>query len=241
MATAELDVYRSTDGGETWSRVADARNGATESSGFPFIGAKLDVTFVNSTTGWITGGNGMDRDWMLLYVTQDAGRSWQPQNLSLPPQIAPHWSGWAEPPIFFTAREGILPVSYSILNESFESIARVVVFYMTRDGGTRWTYSTPVSVTRMGPPSSFADVNHGWISDGAALYATIDGGRLWTKVEPTPLIAEVKQLDFISPQVGWAVRSYALQSGIHQAPPFLLRTLDGGRTWVSMTYTISQR
>jgi photosystem II stability/assembly factor-like uncharacterized protein len=77
----------------------------------------------------------------------------------------------------------------------------------------------------------FADINHGWIADRDTLYATINGGRQWTTIRPTSFPG-AKQLDFISPQVGWAVAREA---------PFLLKTLDGGRTWSPVTYMVLQK
>jgi photosystem II stability/assembly factor-like uncharacterized protein len=71
-------------------------------------------------------------------------------------------------------------------------------------------------------------MNHGWIADGDTLYVTIDSGRQWTTIRSTSFPG-AKQLDFISPQVGWAVA---------REVPFLLKTLDGGRTWFAVTYTI---
>lgn len=140
------------------------------------------------------------------------------------------------PPTFFSPRDGVLPVSisYSIKNEYCESGRTVVVFYATHDGGATWVYTTPVMVTTGNhePPSSFADMNHGWVTEGNVLYRTTDGGRRWTQILLPSLFADTKQLDFISPQVGWATRETA---------PFLLKTVDGGHTWAPAIYTISRR
>ncbi len=61
---------------------------------------------------------------------------------------------------------------------------------------------------------------------------TNDGGRQWTTVRPGPPFANVGGLDFISPRIGWA-------TGQALSDPFLLKSLDGGRTWTAVTpYTI---
>ncbi len=222
MGSENADIYRTIDGGESWFKVASARHD-DESSGLPFDGTKLDVFFLDATTGWVTGTL-LGPDSLYLYVTRDGGRTWRQQTLSLPPQVKPPWYNETTPPTFFTARDGVLPVFYSYGSA-------VAVFYATHDGGSTWTYTTPVSVTKYGSPSSFVDVYHGWVAEGDTLYVTGDGGHQWTKSRPGQPFAGVRQLDFISLRVGLAVR---------QMSPFLLKTLDGGHTWAPVPYFVSR-
>lgn len=231
MARAELDIYRSTDGGETWIKVASTRYGAAENtSGLLYTGRGLDITFLNATTGWVTGTMDM-RDWLYLYVTHDSGHTWRKQELPRPSQVTSPWLYGMMRPKFFTMRDGILPVFYAHKDSTYSAqIGGVAVFFVTHDGGAIWTYTTPLSVAHWGP-SSFADFNHGWVAEGDTLYVTSDGGRKWTTIRPAPTFGDFRQLDFISPQVGWAVS---------QMPPFLLKTLDGGHTWTPVTYTVSR-
>lgn len=227
----EVDIYHSTDGGQTWSKVESTR-ARDESSGLPFAGDKTGLTFLNATKGWVTGSIAAD-DWMYLFVTVDAGRTWRQQGLPVPPQLTPHWNDWTMPPTFFTARDGILPVLYSTQGKANGNTLQAVVCYVTHDGGTTWTYTTPVAITPGNEFStSFVDVAHGWVTDGTALYATSDGGRTWTRSRPAALLAGVKQLVLISRRVGLAVR---------RTPPFLVKTADGGRTWAPVVYTISRQ
>ena len=51
------------------------------------------------------------------------------------------------------------------------------------------------------------------------------GGRNWTTLQPAGPFADVKQLEFVSSQIGWALRRIS---------PYLIKTLDGGRTWTSV-------
>lgn len=223
MGIDEVEIYRSNDGGETWIKVASATH-ISESSGLPMGGGKNGVTFLNRVTGWITGAtNGLDS--MYLFVTHDGGRVWRQQQLPPPPQAGPRWEATTIPPTFFTSRDGVLPVSYSIFNNSHET-GSIIVTYMTHDSGATWEYATPVSACCS---SNFSDISHGWVTDGHLLYMTTDGGRRWRAIRPGPLFADVRQLDFVSPGVGWAVR---------ETSPFLLKTVDGGHTWAPVTYTI---
>jgi photosystem II stability/assembly factor-like uncharacterized protein len=161
MGSEEVDIYRSTDGGKTWSKVASTTVD-NERSGLPFIGDKVGITFLNVTTGWITGTTNVFNS-LYLYVTHDGGRTWRQQKLSLPPQVTSPWDNWTKPPRFFTARDGILPVFYGSFNpRSYSPVASPGVFYVTHDGGTTWMYTTPVSLIQCDCPWSFADMNHGW-------------------------------------------------------------------------------
>jgi photosystem II stability/assembly factor-like uncharacterized protein len=239
--SVETDVYRSTDGGESWVRVASSRFGAADKTDLPdVVGGDPHITFLNTTTGWITRSDPVDLfEWKYLHVTRDGGRTWTQQRLPLPSQLTSSWGSGILPPKFFTTQDGTLPVFYTNL-VSDHPIASFAVIYVTRDGGTTWKYSTPVSVAnqtrridnygRAMWGMNFVDINHGWMSDGSVLYATVDGGRQWMALRPASF-TDIRQVDFVSTQVGWAVR---------HAPPFLLKTLDGGRTWSPVTYTISR-
>ncbi len=240
------DVHRSTDGGKTWIKIGSAEFHCRTRS------TTQSIAFLNATTGWITG---YCEQWESLYhfVTRDGGYTWQEQKLPQPPQMTyaaglnvvylplpPAISAGVYPHHrlrFFTAQDGILPVVYSNLDPpSHAVIASFVVFYVTHDAGITWNYSTPV---RLPDPDycclglSFADANHGWVAKERVLYMTSDGARRWTKIQPglpfnRPLGEEV---NFISPQVGWA-------TGQLMTKPFLLKTLDGGRSWSPVPYTI---
>ncbi len=219
-----VEIYHSTDGGETWISVGPV-------SGLPFGGDKTAITFLNSTTGWITGAT-LQYDALYLYVTHDSGRTWRKQDLPIPSELTSHWRSLQQPPKprFFTARNGILSTFYEIYAGPYDSLRPTgdtfIAIYATHDGGTTWTYS---SVKRVNGfyLCSFADMNHGWLTNRSDLYATSDGGRRWTTIHPNHLPADVVQLDFISPAVGWARG----QKSLH-------KTLDGGLTWAPLPYRI---
>jgi photosystem II stability/assembly factor-like uncharacterized protein len=145
---------------------------------------------------------------------------------------------------FFTAQDGIFPVVYAPLNDAGEEIRMRLVLYVTHNGGTTWAHTTPVpgNVSKIGDEASVihdavADMNHVWVQQGDELHVTSDGGRQWVTLPSNPLFADVIQLEFISSEVGWAV---GRSRGIMPTSPFLLKTLDGGRTWSPVTYTISR-
>src|SRR3989475_12049905 len=233
----EVEIYRSTDGGDSWTKVASATI-ADDSSGLPIGGSKADITFLNSTTGWITGIF-LQPDGFFLYVTHDGGRTWRQQNVPLPNELKPDWRGSPQPPKFFTAQDGILPVIHDILNASGHTIGGLITFYTTHDGGATWTHTAPVRVNVTDRAyQAVADVNHAWVLSGGVLHATSDRGRRWTTMPPNPHCADVIQLDFSSSKVGWAVGRKTFKAGGTPTFPFLLKTLDGGRTWSPLDYAI---
>jgi photosystem II stability/assembly factor-like uncharacterized protein len=223
----EDKIYHSTDGGATWSKVASATRD-DDSSGLPITGDKDAISFLNPTTGWITGGT-IESDWLYVYVTHDGGRTWQKQEMSLPKGLTPHWNAYPKPPRFFTARDGILPVYYSLRNDTGEQDSIIVTFYATHDSGSSWAYTAFGPVGASGLTHAVADMEHLWVKQGNVLFATTDGGRRWTMLARNLLFAGVGQMDFVSARVGWAIR---------YPSPFLLKTLDGGRTWSPVNYTI---
>jgi photosystem II stability/assembly factor-like uncharacterized protein len=233
-------IFHTTDGGEKWTSV----------SRFYSNNSFRDwIAFLNPMTGWMTEQS-LDDHRLLLFVTHDGGRTWQPQEIPLPGVLMPPYSGiFAQPPKFFTATDGILPVYYSVRHDTGQE-TMIVAFYATHDSGTTWTPTTPVAPSKPLLTYAVADMNHAWVTAGGVLQATSDGGRHWAQLPRNPLFAipadnknpytqePVGQLDFISPEVGWAVRS-ARDYPALPTPPFLLKTLDGGLTWSPVTYTIS--
>jgi hypothetical protein len=244
MQSEAVEVYRSTDGGETWIKIASTED---RGSGLPEGGFKRGMTFLNSKTGWINWEY-LGSKVPILYVTHDSGLTWRPQELPIPPRVERERSLDVPPtpglPKFFTAQDGIVRVDFpSGHREKDWPPKSLVVFYATHNSGTTWTPTTPVPVTQIyQQPSDFVSMDRGWLKQGEQaemLYMTNDGGRNWTTTRFGPLFTAVTQLNFTTPKVGWAVRNTDPGGGgARQTPPFLLRTLDGGRTWVPVPYTI---
>jgi len=215
-----IDIFRTTDGGTTWLKVSSTdQNTGNQSGTLPFAGDKSGISFISTTTGWVTGTLPVDnRAW--LYVTHDGGSTWQPQNLPLPAnsnvQVA------TMPPIFFSSKDGVMPVNL------FDGGNKLSI-YTTDDGGTSWKGSTPALV-----PSSavaFVDVNHGWAVGGnknvLAVYGSSDGGQHWNALTSNvgAGVEGVSRLDFVSATKGWLLGTTASNSTL------LYQTSDGGKTW----------
>jgi photosystem II stability/assembly factor-like uncharacterized protein len=232
----EVDIHRTEDGGATWVRIAGAASG-DESSGIPFAGTKTGVTFLSTTTGWLTGHRpGCGQTY--LFVTRDGGHRWGPQRMP-PPPTAKRWNGSTFPPVFFSIHDGVLPVSvsYAVKDGYCEERNTAMVFYITRDGGATWSATTPIAGQGIAA-WNFADMAHGWVVGEGGLSRTTDGARRWTTLPLPRDYADIHQLEFVSPQVGWAVRGSIWT--LARTPGSLLKTVDGGQTWAPVSYTISR-
>jgi photosystem II stability/assembly factor-like uncharacterized protein len=221
-----LELFRTTDGGSTWLKIAIAPASSLDippPGKLPFSGRKSGLSFLNATTGWVTGrvhGNG----YLLLYRTDDGGATWYPQSLPLSPTERSSQLSIL-PPLFFTAADGILPVSFDTGKGASLDV------YVTHDGGTTWRGTT--TLTALAGTADFIDVDHGWASDGTLLYVTNNGGKRWNTLSPGGSFHHIMYLDFVSSDIGWAIGATAAGA------PTLLKTKDGGHFWTAIPYSIS--
>jgi photosystem II stability/assembly factor-like uncharacterized protein len=194
-----------------------------------------------------------------VHVTQDGGYTWQQQNLPLPPAIytqelqpplpdvSSDWQwGLLGPPQVFTLKDGIMRVNFQNNNQGIGQFIRpMAAFYVTHDSGTTWKHTTPLPLKPMSSyadiglqPSDFADINNGWLADHDTLYTTTTRGHEWAKISSAGFQGAT-QLNFVSPQVGWALRKAECATKPNSSP--LAQTTDGGNTWNPVAYTISRR
>jgi len=260
-------LYHTTDGGLTWHELASSASVDVNASGrLPLPGAYTGLNFINPSTGWIMGSNvnlsgalgdggrpEIRQPW--LYVTHDGGLTWHVQ--TLPDTLPIQGSGVGiitYPPQFFSASDGLLTVSSWGPGE----IATFV--YATHDGGVTWQQNGFFAVflaqnspgtTALEMPrlvTTFANMNVGalWEDSGYqnanTLATTHDGGQTWTQTRLS-LLASVEsvptsgQIELVSAQVGWLLLLPA--SKYPSFAPILLKTLDGGKTWTQVHYSVS--
>jgi hypothetical protein len=80
----------------------------------------------------------------------------------------------------------------------------------------------------------FVNASDGWLLNGAgAILATTDQGRHWTAAYEGPDC--VSSVDLLNSSDGWALTVLATLPGAPEASPTVLRTTNGGRTWVTIT------
>jgi photosystem II stability/assembly factor-like uncharacterized protein len=163
----------------------------------------------------------------------DGGRTWTPQ--SLPSQ--PGWPGVSfsnetliSVPEFFDALHGVLSVN----GTSGFGVPNGLVVYVTRDGGQTWVPTTRPTTDRS---AYFAPVSATtWLAAGdGRLYRTVDGGQHWATLQANVAFDGITELRFTSPTRGWALQGPNGASEGVAGVVSVLRTDNGGRTWVQVT------
>jgi photosystem II stability/assembly factor-like uncharacterized protein len=223
-----VDIIRTMDGGLTWAKIASA---ADQPGALPLMGQKFGLTFRDAMTGWVVQGDTLDSSPRLhgVFQTHDGGVTWQPAPaLPWPATLthAPALVEFGRLPTFFSPQLGVLRVLG--LSQATGGVAATVM-YVTRDGGTTWSPTTPLpasaGTTSFDDVTSLLDLSTWWIVSSAhdpstLLFQTSDGGQHWASWMPGAPFTGVSVLDFASSTQGWAIGSAGL-----------LRTTDGGHTW----------
>ncbi|KHL91585.1 hypothetical protein QW71_33745 [Paenibacillus sp. IHB B 3415] len=120
-------LYRTADGGKSWSRVGDL---TAAISSYP-----TGMVFRNSQSGWITCSN-HGQEFILTFRTRDGGKSWAPEKLVWPPELTGYAYSNSYPPVF-SGKDlllGVLPLK--IVRDGRSSM----VYYTIEDGGDNWKY-----------------------------------------------------------------------------------------------------
>jgi len=238
------DLLRSTDGGQSWSRLHATLPAPllprTRSPGYI-----TSLSFLNETTGWVTGSS-YSRENSWIYMTNDGGTTWQEQQLPSPQGYSATRLLDLGQPHFFSARDGVLPAA----STHFDPTG--VCAFITHDGGESWqsqpffalqNYSDEVVDPHLlidvsVPLPSFTSLTTGWVGT-ISIYRTTDGGRSWQHFDhQLPIRYSDPGLQFIADRVAFAL-AFTGEPINFQASSELYRTMDGGKSWTTLRYTIS--
>ncbi|MHB1629701.1 MAG: WD40/YVTN/BNR-like repeat-containing protein [Bacilli bacterium] len=217
---ATYHLYQTVDGGAAWKLISSSGKGQ---HAIPSAGDGV-FRFQNASSGWMTAQSVLNGR-VSLYVTRDGGAAWKAQTL-------PFSSSYknalitTETPTFAGNGNGVMPVLFY----GSGTHASTVV-YLTENDGNIWkpqralNTSLPVAV-------DFLNVSHGWAtnapwsSNNPILYRTSNAGKTWSIVSRSHELNNTNQLEFVSPQVGFAETSNPKTGAVG-----LAKTTNGGISW----------
>lgn len=239
LGSVYYNLFKTEDGGETWKPLSVASPKHDINPGVPsntFHLSSLDhdqICFNPPSTIIVTYGDVQDykpSGILKLTISTNLGRSWQDLKLSLP---TTYEKGAVYPlqPMFFSAREGVLPVYIRKMGANTYGLA----FYTTDNGGSLWKEKSKVIEFRdlQGGPNindidiiSYKDIV---VRSAKCLYITTDSAENWRIVTPTINLGgensdRAVQFNFIDLTNGWSVIK-------DNAQYRCFNTKDGGITW----------
>ncbi len=217
------------DGGKTWHLVSQTNYPPDSSTpgAPPLQCGKQQISFVNATTGWLTGacGGGITFD-----MTSDGGKTWK-----VPALLSPDGKSWPADCgggyCSLSAPRFVSPTFGYMLLFDYDSIrdAHRTTLYVTVDGGTTWdARAVPGGDTNVRMVDAFNGLAAA--GDGAAptwLYRTADVGHTWQPVS-ADIALQAVVLDCISARQCWALSPGGASNQ-------LFKTLDGGATWTDLS------
>jgi len=249
-ASAGAGLYRTTDGGATWSHVSDLRGltGMQLSGGiWGHVSGVGETTleFADANHGWLATGLEMTPGNYSLLETTDGGKTWHGLSIVEAPAAVVGEEELLGYPILLNGGHALLPAFFGHRTDPNIFSITHRYLYSSSDGGTTWQ-TPPVelkagSVTPTGDEwqNFYLDANHWWFTAtnqrssgepvaqaGPAIARTTDGGKSWQVFsgKNAPIIL---QMTFTDPNNGWA---FAI-AGPSDTTNVLLRTTDGGAHW----------
>lgn len=234
--TGKGDLFRTTDGGATWTKVASKPG--------TFIRA---LGFVDGNTGFI-GNIGTDyypgvTDTTPLYRTDDGGVTWTPADLGGKTIV-----GVCAIDVLKVQRIYQGKLEPRIVVHAAGRVGGPAGLLRSTDGGKSWSVTDLTAQAGMILDIKFFDEQTGLIfaSSGrdpatteGLILRTVDGGRNWTQVYKSGRAAElIWKASFVSARVGYAtVQSYDSA----RAQQLIVKTVDGGKIWTELPMVVDAK
>ncbi len=207
------EIYKTTDGGQTWTLQLMARTREGDDIEFRSVG------FANEQVGWA----GSLSEGHVLYETRDGGDTWQDISHKITgAEVAGICGLWV-------VNENVI---YGV--GRYMSPARML---KSTDGGQSWVAKdiSPLAETLI--DVFFFDENHGFIVGGdhpslrqghAVVLETVDGGDTWTVRHRSSELSEWGwKISFPMSQTGYVSVERSIGAKV-------LKTTDGGQTWAEI-------
>lgn len=204
VVNGDGEIFRTTDGGESWERQLHMPGTYFRSCGF-----------VNEQKGWAGTLDGNP----LLYETTDSGVSWSPVTSIEPPLPTGICGIW------------VVDDAVAYACGRYDAPARVI---KTTNGGTTWKSFDLSAGARSAVDCYFFDRDHGFVVGGrsdfvtrqAVVMATTNGGATWETRYVGPRLGEwCWKISFPTPSIGYV----SLER--FNGPTYFLKTTDGGASW----------
>jgi photosystem II stability/assembly factor-like uncharacterized protein len=234
MGRDSVWLYRTSDGGKSWSLAAatpppTAIGAPQQGQGkIPMDCDKYGLTFPTATAGWIAStciaGPGA------LLVSHDGGTSWSSQSLPLPATTC------RLNPCAVTGPQFVSGVGFVTVQHG-EGAAALLV---TSDLGQTWEQiALPTAVQY--PQITFFSPTQGVLvaggaqgSFGSTFYTTTDGGQTWTPVPQGTNFAQLGvNIDFTDRKDGFAWTTGEYSDPV--PPTSIYETTNSGRAWHAFT------
>jgi photosystem II stability/assembly factor-like uncharacterized protein len=214
-------LYRSQDGGSSWSRIQDPYNDTSSIMSC----SKTSLLFTDATHGWLTGDCHGVAAGVQLFKSGDGGATWELVTLPDPTSVPGLFTTFnaacgAYDPFFFSNNLGHLSITCAKYDQN--PVTYQYFVFTTQDGGSTWTSSA-----YPGESLYFVSSDTGW-AISPKIHLTNDGGTTWTAISDVSWTA---QFDFISEQIGWGVAT----AGNVIA---LVKTDNGGARWSELIPTV---
>ncbi|MGY5876344.1 MAG: YCF48-related protein [Candidatus Thorarchaeota archaeon] len=159
----------------TWEQIT--HNYSTEDTTF------YDVCFINSTHGWVVGGNRTGYLDGIIIHTDDGGNSWHLQFYS--------------PSHYFAQIE--------VIDEQHIWVTGFGSLFHTSDGGITWNESVVVEGLYGMSTVEFINNTHGWTATKTDLYRTTNGGHTWQNISSWTFNDVPRQIHFVTLLDVWAI------------------------------------
>lgn len=222
MAGQASALYKTADGGATWSSSA---NGIAASSSLSLN----SVEAVSGTTAFVGGGNDTynETNFGVLYKTTDGGDNWN--------QAYYNTSDYIVSVRFYNNLTGFATGYRKGATYATDyKVQRLVL--KTTDGGATWTAVT------MGTPGdsyftkinnlSFVDQNTVYATGGVRyIYKSTDGGDTWSEIDLTNYVSNATYMSLNSVYFTDANNGYIFTD---QGSNLVLKTTNGGSSWSSI-------
>jgi photosystem II stability/assembly factor-like uncharacterized protein len=227
FVTADSSVYRTTDGGTSWSPV--------------FTGPIIASCFLGSQRGCVLLSSA-GPDGSRIYHTNDGGSSWNSQTLSISLQRACMAFSDSLHGIILGYQGEILTTSnggtswtyngygaywgntaiYFLNSQSGWFVGEAANICKTTNGGQSWNkqYTGNDWETLLGV--YFKDATRGWAWGPGLFLTTTNGGISWSKASK-PVSGDITTIQFADSNTGWTVGSGGM----------ILRSANGGASWVA--------